>query len=101
MKYYLGQVSQFLQPKNKLEKAAQSYIREFDRKLIADKDIEDYKIEILANLKALNNEYPKCTIINPYWWTPAHDYNAEIKDWVIGGVDCVRFSFVCSKEVKE
>lgn len=99
MKYYLGQVSQFLQPKNKLEKAAQTYIKEFDRKLIADKDLEDYKVEILANLKALNTEYPKCTIIDPYWWTPGKAYD-EIKDWVIGGVDCIRFGFHCSKEVK-
>lgn len=100
MKYYLGHVGQFLQPKNKLEKAIQSYMKIFDRRLITDSEVESFKAEIVANIGLLNRAYPKCTTIKASWWTPAHDYNAEIIDWVIGGVDCVRFSFMCSKEVK-
>lgn len=99
MKYYLGEVNQFLAPKNKLEKAIQHYMKEFDRKLIPEKSIEDYKTEIIANIKVLNSEHPKCTAVNPYWWTPATVCD-EIQDWIIGGVDCVRFLWACSKEVK-
>ena len=99
MKYYLGRVGQFLQPKNKLEKAIQSFIKEYDRVVIYATHIEVAKNAIQNRINALTKEFSKCTPIKADWWTPAHDRNDEIKDWVIGGVDCVRFSFMCSKEV--
>lgn len=100
MKYYLGHIGQFLQPKNKLEKAIQEYIKFFDRKLIPETKIEDYKTEINKNIEVLTAKHSKCTPIRSDWWSPANSVRDEVRDWVLGGVDCARFSFMCSKEVK-
>lgn len=100
MKYYLGHVGQFLQPKNKLEKAIQNYIKLYDRKLLPEYDLQLYKIEINDKIKALTAEHSKCTPIKSDWWTPSSSLTDEIRDWVLGGVDCVRFSFMQSREVK-
>ena len=100
MKYYLGQVNQFLAPKNKLEKAIQEYIKIFDRKLVKEAELEDYLTEIKENVKSISKAHSKCTPIDAHFWTPAQ-FNDEVKDQVLGGVDCVRFVFMCSKEVKQ
>lgn len=101
MKLYLGHVGQFLQHKNKLEKAIQDFIKSYDRALVNATHIEVAKTAIANHIKLLTASFPKCTPIKAYWWTPGHDHNDEIKDWVIGGVDCIRFSFMCSKEVEK
>ena len=97
MKFYLGDVGQILSPKNKLEKAIQDFINCYDRVIINATHIEVAKTAITNRIKLLTASYPKCTPIEARWWTP-DKFNEEVKDWVIGGVDCVRFSFMCSKE---
>lgn len=99
MKYYMGNTG-FLQPKNKLQKNVQLYLRLFNRKLISEQNIEDYKTEILATINSLNNENPKCTPLTPHWWSPGvHDDDGSL-DWNLGGIDCATLNFKCSREVK-
>lgn len=100
MKYYLGNVNQFLAHKNKLEKAVQDYIKNYHRVLIKETDVEKAKNTIKTAIKAMNDIYPKCTPLNPSWWTPALDAEDE-KDWILGDVECVRFGFNCSKDFIE
>ena len=100
MKYYLAHVGLFLNHKNKLEKAIQDFIKSYDRSIILATHIEVAKKAIQNRVDALTKEFPKCTPIKADWWTPAHNKNDEVKDWVLGGVECVRFSFMSSKEVK-
>lgn len=100
MKYYLGEVRQTLVPKNKLEKAIQTQLKDvFERKLIKESDLQGYMNEIKRNIEGLKHVYPNCKPIKVYWWTPAL-YADKAKDYVLGGVDCIRFVFVCSKEGK-
>ncbi len=98
MKYYLGNVNQFLAHKNKLEKAVQDFMKKYHRVLIKETEIVKVKKTIETAIEGLNIAYPKCTPLNPGWWTPAID-KADYKDWILGGVACVRFGFNCSKEV--
>ena len=98
MKKYLGEASQFLQPKNRLERAIQDYVKTLDRVLIYESDLEEVKIQIKNKIAGIVLDHAKCTPIRVNWWTPAREFTAEIKDWVLGGCDCVRFVFLCSKE---
>lgn len=97
MKYYLGNVNQFLAHKNKLDKAVKDYVVKYHRILFRETEIEKVKDTITAAIIGMNDLYPKCTQIQPSWWTPASDED-DYKDWILSGVDCVRFAFFCSKE---
>jgi hypothetical protein len=98
MKYYLGIINQTLMPKNTLEKSIQLFFKNYDRMLITKKQIEDYKTEIISNIKRLVAEHPRCRPIDPIWFTN-YDFG-EMEDWILGDVNCIRFTWTCSLDVK-
>lgn len=99
MKKYIGEVSYCLKPKNRLQKFIQEWIKiNYDGKIIHASKIEQTKAAIIKRIAGINLDHAKCTPEKVYWWTPANDFNSASKNWVLGGCDCIRFSFICSKE---
>lgn len=97
MTYYLGNVYQFLSPKNKLEKAIQDFISTYHREIYAETEIERIKENIIDETYTLNTLHKMCRPVNPSWWTPRIGVE-ETTDWTLGNVNCVRFVFQQSKE---
>lgn len=95
MKYYIGIINQTLIPKNTLEKSIQLFLENYERKLITEKQIEEYKTEIILNIKSLSAEHPRCRPIDPTWFTTDYDFS-EMEDWILDDVNCIRFTWIAA-----
>jgi hypothetical protein len=78
--YYLAKVDMTYAHKNKLQKAIQDFIQDYDRELIAAHDVEQYKKTIVSGIEVLNKKFPKCSAVEATWWTPA-SCDERNKDW--------------------
>jgi hypothetical protein len=67
--YYLAKVEMVYAAKNKLCKAIQDYLKEYNRILISDKSLPDVMDNILNYIYKLNKNFPKCSSVTPSYWT--------------------------------
>ncbi len=68
--YYLVSATYGTQSKNTLQKKAQEYLMAQNRTLVPAEQLKNFKGEILATIKQLNSEYPRCTPIKASFWQP-------------------------------
>ncbi|MCX8533066.1 hypothetical protein [Chryseobacterium luquanense] len=89
MKKYLTRISQVYSAKNKLERSIQGFIKNNDRLLIDEKDLNQFKAQVIQHINFLNQEFQKCTPKSPSWFHCGE--TKQRKDWSISGIDCIVF----------
>lgn len=79
---YLVELGMFYQPKNKLHKAIQEFIRNQQRKVIPKKDVYTYKEYLRRTIEKLNAENPKCTPVKCNFWNSDIDEHLQLENVV-------------------
>jgi hypothetical protein len=89
---YLAKVDSTYTAKNKLQKEIIHFIEQYDRQIIMNCDVAEYKNTIIKAIKTLNDKYPKCTPAEVHWWTPGYASD-ELPDWGLsfGGMTIISF----------
>ncbi|WP_158651255.1 hypothetical protein [Pseudotamlana carrageenivorans] len=83
---YTARISSNLMTKNSLQRSIQEYIQGIDRILIINnKDLSEFKTNVIANIVFLNNENPRCTPVKARW------IELDKNDWLLAGVDFCHF----------
>lgn len=90
MKKFLTKVSNVSCPKNKLETAIQSFLKENDRLLVDEKDLKIFKENINSHIVFLNQLHKRSVSKTPRWYEI--ECSAKIKDYSLAGIDCIMFS---------
>ncbi len=89
---YLTHNGHQLAIKNKLQNAVQEYLSEVDRQLLEGNfKLKLFKKSVIAKIKELNKEHPRCTPLNPTWWSPSKD------DYFLSGVPFCHYYIYHSK----
>jgi hypothetical protein len=66
---YLTHDGHHLATKNKLQAAAQDYLKSMDRQLLEGNfKLKIFKKTILSRIKELNQEHSRCKPLEPSWW---------------------------------
>lgn len=79
MTKYLVDLGMFYQPKNKLQKAIQGFIREQQRKVFSKDYFLTYKQYLREGVEKLNADYPKCTPIKINFWSGEKDEHLQLE----------------------
>jgi len=79
---YFSYISYTLSMSNKLEKAIYEFIKTKERKVVDGIDIFQFRSDIIAGIKKLNQEHPRCKPRNVEWYQP----EKKKGDWFLHGV---------------
>jgi putative cell wall-binding protein len=90
--HYFSYISHSYSLKNKLEKSILALLKEHQRMVIKEEDVENFKKTILQKIEILNQQHLNCTPKKDVQFT-THDYN----DFTLSGIHFVPFHLYKSK----